>query len=199
MGADETGLVRASDAERDRALEALGAATAEGRLTLEEHAERAAAALAATTRAELEALTADLPAAPAPPAGGRGRGRRWVLGILGGDDRRGRWRIGPRCTVVNVMGGADLDLRDAVVEGPETEIVVFSLMGGSTITVPEGADVDAGGFALLGGNDVRVEGPPPARGAPRIRVRAYSVMGGTDVRTPKERRRERPRLHGHSA
>ncbi|HTI32120.1 MAG TPA: LiaF domain-containing protein [Miltoncostaea sp.] len=85
--------------------------------------------------------------------------------------------------MVNVMGGADLDLRQATVEAGETRITVFSLMGGSTIVVPEGVAVDAGGFAFMGGNDVRLEGRPPPPGAPRLRVRAWSLMGGTDVTT----------------
>jgi hypothetical protein len=112
-----------------------------------------------------------------------------VLGLLGGGDHAGRWRIAPRCTVVNVMGGADLDLRDATVEAPETEITVWSLMGGSTIVVPEGVEVDAGGFAFMGGNDVRLEGPPPPPGAPRLRIRCWSLMGGSDVTTVPRRRR----------
>lgn len=184
--------IRASDAERDRVVDDLAAAAAEGRLSLEELADRTEAALGATSRAELEPLTADLPAStqPAPAGGG---GTRWILGVLGGGDRGGRWRIAPRCVVVNIMGGADLDLRQAIVESRETQIRVFSVMGGSTITVPEGVAVDAGGLALMGGNDVRVEGPPPPPGAPVIRVRAYSLMGGTDiVSRPGARRRFRP-------
>ncbi len=174
--------IRASDGERHATLDALAGAAAEGRLTLEELADRTEAALAATTRGDLARVTADLPAAAAPAApAGRSRGTRWAFGIMGGGDHRGRWRIAPRCTVVNVMGGADLDLRDAVVEGREIEITVWSLMGGSTITVPDGVEVDAGGFAFMGGNDVRVEGPAPPPGAPVIRVRAWTVMGGTDV------------------
>ena len=55
---------------------------------------------------------------------------RWALGILGGGDHTGRWRIASRCTVVNVLGGADLDLRQATVEAAEHAITVFSLMGG---------------------------------------------------------------------
>ncbi|MGD9570802.1 MAG: DUF1707 domain-containing protein [Thermoleophilia bacterium] len=175
--------MRASDGERDATLDALAEAAAEGRLTLEELADRTDAALAATTRGDLEFVTADLPGAPAPAPAGRSRGVGWVLGILGGGDHRGRWRIAPRCTVVNVMGGADLDLREATVGGRVTEVTVWSLMGGSTITVPAGVEVDAGGFALLGGNDVRLEGPPPAAGAPVIRVRMWSLLGGTDVVT----------------
>jgi hypothetical protein len=209
-------VTRASDAEREAVVARLRDAASEGRLTVEELAERIDAAYAARTRAELEPLTADLPspeeragftpaAAPAagPPAPARSASPV-VLGILGGGDRKGRWRVPPRMTVINVMGGADLDLRDAVLETPEVEITVWSLMGGSTITVPEGSHVELDGFALMGGNDLRLEGGNAPPGAPVVRVRAWSLMGGTDVRTPKPRRRRRhglpeppepPRLH----
>ncbi|MGD9694358.1 MAG: DUF1707 domain-containing protein [Thermoleophilia bacterium] len=176
--------ILASDAERDGALERLRDAVGEGRLTLEELAERTDRALAARTRGELEAVTAGLPApASAPVAAGRSRGTRWVLGIMGGGSHRGRWRIAERCSVVNVMGGADLDLRQATIDAPEITITVVSLMGGSDILVPEGVDVEMSGFALMGGDSLRVEGPPPGPGAPRVHIRSWSIMGGTDVRT----------------
>jgi hypothetical protein len=111
---------------------------------------------------------------------------------MGGGEHRGRWRIAPRCTVINVMGGADLDLTDVVVESETTEIVVFSLMGGSDILVPDGVHIELGGFAFMGGNDVKLDdAPPPPRGAPTIRVRAYSVMGGTDIKRARDRTRAR--------
>lgn len=171
----------ASDAERDRTLAALRDAVGEGRLTLEELAERSGRALEARTQHELAAVAADLPSPPAvtdPPAG-----RRWVFGILGGGTHRGRWRVAPRVNVINVMGGSDLDLRQAVVEDDEVCITVWSLMGGSTITVPEGVVVEMGGFALLGGDDLDMEGQTPRAGAPTLRLRTYSLMGGSTVRT----------------
>ena len=59
---EPTGIdLRASDAERERTLTELRGHASEGRLTVEELAERTDAALAARTRAELDALTADLP------------------------------------------------------------------------------------------------------------------------------------------
>jgi hypothetical protein len=179
--------VRASDAEREAVVARLQTAAGEGRLALDELADRLDRALGAVTRPELEVLTADLPeqAVPAAPAG---KARRWIIGIMGGGDHKGRWRIASRCTVVNVMGGADLDLTGAVVEGPETVIQVFSLMGGSKIVVPDGVHADLGGFAVMGGNSLRLQGaPPPPPGAPVVRVRAYSIMGGTDVRRAKRR------------
>jgi hypothetical protein len=191
-------VTRASDAEREAVVARLRDAASEGRLTVEELAERIDAAYAATTRAELEPLTADLPDVPmttattSPPASGGLPARATsslVLGILGGGDRKGRWRVPSRMTVVNVMGGADLDLREAVLDAPEVEITVWSLMGGSDVIVPEGVHVELEGFALLGGNRLRLEGPPPPPGAPVVRVRAWSLMGGTDVKTKAGRSR----------
>jgi hypothetical protein len=179
--------VRASDAEREAVVARLQTAAGEGRLALEELADRLDRALGAVTRTELEVLTADLPeqAAPAAPAV---KARRWIVGIMGGGDHKGRWRIASRCTVVNVMGGADLDLTGAVVEGTETEIQVFSLMGGSDIVVPDGVHVELSGFAFMGGNDLNLDdGSPPPPGAPVVRVRAYSIMGGTDVKRVRRR------------
>ena len=185
---DQPDDIRVSDAERDAALATLREAAAEGRLSLEEMSERTGDALTARTRGELAAVTRDLPAAPAPEAAPE-RTTRWLVGVMGGMDRRGRWRLGRHCRVINIMGGCDLDLSDAVIEGPEVDITVWSLMGGSDITVPEGVAVDLGGIALLGANDLRAEGPLPRPGAPVVRVRAYSLMGGTDVRVRPSRRR----------
>jgi len=58
--------LRAGHADRDRVVEALKDAFADGRLTRDEFGARADRALAARTRADLAALTADLP--PCPPA-----------------------------------------------------------------------------------------------------------------------------------
>ena len=77
--AQPPGPLRASDAERERTVELLRAAAGDGRLTLEELAERVEGALVAKTRDALEPLTADLPSpalaptrrepAPAGPSG----------------------------------------------------------------------------------------------------------------------------------
>jgi hypothetical protein len=57
---------RASDAERDAVVSDLRAHAGEGRLSVEELDQRIAAALAATTRAELAPLLDDLPRRPRP-------------------------------------------------------------------------------------------------------------------------------------
>jgi uncharacterized protein DUF1707 len=59
--------IRASDADRDRVLDLLGAAAGDGRLTLVELDERVGEALSARTLGELAALTADLAFGPGWP------------------------------------------------------------------------------------------------------------------------------------
>ena len=152
---------------------------------------------AARTRAELERLVEDI--APVSRRAGGGvsvrpggdEGTRWVVSVMGGSDRKGHWRVGRRATVVNVMGGGDLDLNDAELADEVVEIRVWSLMGGSDIWVPEGLRVEVSEFALMGGNDVQVEDPGAGDG-PLVRLRLMSVMGGTNVRRGRKRsRRER--------
>ena len=184
-------MTRASDAEREATVVRLREAAAEGRLSVEELATRIDAAYGATTQAELEPLTADLPATAQSSlhVESGGRATAFVLGILGGGDRRGRWRVAERVTVVNVLGGADLDLREATLAAPEVHITVVSILGGSDIVVPEGVHVELSGFALFGGDDLRLEGPEPPPGAPVVHVRTVSIFGGTDVKTRRGRRR----------
>ena len=59
------GRLRAGHADREQVIEALKDAFAQGRLTREELDVRAGRALAARTRADLAALTADIPPGPA--------------------------------------------------------------------------------------------------------------------------------------
>lgn len=62
--ADGYGNVRASAADRERAIDVLKAAFAEGRLTKDEHGARVERAYDSRTYADLAALSADLPAGP---------------------------------------------------------------------------------------------------------------------------------------
>jgi Domain of unknown function (DUF1707)/Cell wall-active antibiotics response 4TMS YvqF len=193
--------VRSSDAEREATVARLRDAAAEGRLTLEELAERVEAADAARTRSELARLVADLRAAmePVGDSSPAPRANQRLYGILGGDTLSGRVRLGPQCRVINIMGGADLDLTQAVLVEGEVTIRVFSLWGGSNIIVPHGVHVDYRGRGLLGWDEVESpEGDPPPPGAPVVRIRSLSIMGGTDVkrgaprpwRWPWQRRRQ---------
>ena len=190
-------MTRASDTEREATVAHLREAGVEGRLDVEELATRIDAAYGATTRAELEPLTADLPAPTgavfdAPP---ERRATSFVLSIFGGSDRAGRWRVAERLRVVNIFGGADLDLREARLAAPDVRLTVVSIFGGSDIIVPEGVHVELSSFALFGGDKLKLGGPDPAPGAPVVHVRCVSIFGGTDVVTKRGRgRRGLPEL-----
>jgi len=197
---------RASDADREHTAELLRHAAGEGRLTMEELEERLTAAYATRTRGELERLVADvvvhddlgLPGTSVAPGvkrvlvrRGEG-GTRWLVAIMSGRDRKGRWRVAERLNVINVMGGSDLDLNDAEFAADTVSMTVFSLMGGAEIRIPEGLNVELSEFALMGGNDTEIGHEAPDPGGPTLRLQLISVMGGSDVkRGPKLTRAER--------
>jgi hypothetical protein len=182
-------VTRASDSEREDAVAHLREAAAEGRLDVEELVSRIDAAYAATTREELVPLTADLPAPTGAVFGGSSdrRATSFVLSIFGGSDRAGRWRVAERLRVVNIFGGADLDLREATLAAPEVHITVVSIFGGSDIVVPEGVHAELSSFAIFGGDDLKLGGSEPLPGAPVVHVRCVSIFGGTDVMTKRGR------------
>lgn len=183
MDGEEPGAeLRVSDPDRDAAVGRLRERAADGTLTLEEFVGRVEQALTARTRADLSRLEADLPRAAAPPVQRRSR-RRWFVGILAGASAKGRWRCGERLTALAVLGGCELDLRHAVIEGDEVTITAIAVLGGVEIWVPEGVDVELTGVPVLGGKSVELAPAPPVAGAPRIVVRAFPVLGGVDVRS----------------
>jgi hypothetical protein len=181
--------VLASDAERERVALVLRDAAAEGRLTLEELSDRVATAYAARTSTELDALTRDLPKLATVAALPERRSRtRWVIAVMSGARRKGRWATGEHCVAVAVMGGCNLDLRDAQITGSRLQITAISVMGGVTIVVPEGIEVDVSGLSVMGGKTVRVADVPPQPGTPVVHVRVLSVMGGVEVKSKRLRR-----------
>jgi hypothetical protein len=98
--------MRASDAERELAVDILRVATGEGRLTVAELDERLETALTARTLSELAALTADLPAGTLlgreheDPAGSR-----WTFLQSLADDRAQReQRVGQQFPQRPVLG-----------------------------------------------------------------------------------------------
>ena len=176
-----------SDADRERVIARLRVAGGEGRLTLEELAERVERADAARTRGDLEAVTADLPQTAGPTRAPETRERGWIVAVMGGAARKGRWRPPRRTNVVTLMGGAEIDLREAEL-AEDVVITAVALMGGVGITVPEGVSVELSGFALMGANGGPNDKLPPLPDAPAIRVRAFSLMGGVGIERKRRRR-----------
>ena len=194
MTSESGDSLRVSDAERDATIHALGEHAAVGRLTLDELEDRSSRALTAKTRGDLATLTGDLPReagqASAPsPVPSRKKPVRWMVAIMGGSHRRGRFRAVGRINAVAIMGGDDIDLREAEIEGGELAINLFSLMGGANIYVPDSVEVEVSGFSLMGGNTELGSQRSPRPGAPVIHVRSWNLMGGATIyRLPPQAR-----------
>ncbi len=184
--------LRVSDAERDAVLRTLGDHAAVGRLTLDELEDRSGRALTARTRGELATLTSDLPqeaGQASSPVPARRKPVRWMVAIMGGSHRRGRFRAVGSINAVAVMGGDEIDLREAEIEGGELTLNLFAFMGGANIYVPDSVDLEVGGFSFMGGHEELGSERPPRPGAPVIRIRTYNLMGGASIyRLPPQAR-----------
>ncbi|MFI9270583.1 DUF1707 domain-containing protein [Kitasatospora sp. NPDC052896] len=190
--------LRASDADRERIVELLRDAFAEGRLSTEEHAERIDAAYAAKTLGELAPLTRDLPSHPSmstahpapgpspagPPLPAARNESPTAVAVFGGVTRKGRWRVGSHLKVVAVFGGVELDLSDAVFESPEVVIEVSAVFGGVEIRVPENVSLVGSGAGIFGGFTVREQTADDPY-APVVRVKGAAVFGGCEAKPRK--------------
>lgn len=173
--------LRASDAERDESVAALRLAAAEGRLTFEELGDRVDSAWRATTRSDLERLTADLPA----PAGSRGGGEIVVptkeSRVFGDVRRSGAWKVPASSKWESLFGDIVLDLREAQVTAREVTIDAGTVFGDILLLVPEGVAVEVRSRLVLG--DVRQDaGLSAPAGAPRVILTGGSVFGDVKVR-----------------
>jgi hypothetical protein len=190
--------LRASDAERERATDLLQEAMASGRLSPDEFEDRVRLVLESKTRPELERLVddvlvphddshpigsaAELPrAARTPVTRGEG-GTHRILAILGGSERKGRWRLSSSCSVINLLGGSELDLSEVELASDRVELKVVSVMGGADIRLPVGLNVEISEVAILGGNSVSVGDQQPDPGGPVVHLRLISILGGSEVR-----------------
>ncbi|WP_203567934.1 DUF1707 SHOCT-like domain-containing protein [Aestuariimicrobium ganziense] len=202
--------IRAGHDDRSRVTEALAQAYAEGKLDHDEFEERSATVMGARYLDELGGVLADLggaapsaqlvrpaeerPVVPAAPAGSTEVGMRYdpsatpnglSVGVFSGQDRVGRWVVGPRHTSVAVMGGVSLDLRQAVHTSNEVIVNAWAFMGGVEIIVGPDTDVVVEGFGFMGGFGWDPRGrsktQPTNPKGPRVRVKGMAVWGGVGV------------------
>ena len=191
--------MRVSDADRHKVAEVLREAAGEGRLDLDELDERLEATFAAKTYADLVPITVDLhPAQPAPPAAqrmspyaaglpGTAPQHTTSLAIMGGQDRKGIWEVGAHHNAFALMGGIDIDLRQAIFSTREVVINASTVMGGIDVIVNAFTRVSVEGVGIMGAFDEGRAKIEPAFGAdsPLVRVRGLALMGAvTVVRKP---------------
>jgi hypothetical protein len=198
--------LRASDADRERVAETLREAAGDGRLTMDELDERLDAVYAAKTYAELVPITQDLPDsgapyAPAPARAAADPVRQYggeptshtAVAILGGFSRKGDWVVPKTFNAFMLLGGGEIDLRDARFAEREVSIHVVAILGGCEITVPEDATVNVNGVGIMGAFEHSAQGAGISSGGPVINISGVAFMGGVDVtrKPPKKSKRDK--------
>lgn len=199
------GSYRASDADRDQVSEVLNTAYAEGRLTFDEHQERAQSALQARTFDDLTELTADLVPLQALPVHADPNRRQLVVreGAIAESDkmstvmstvrREGSWRVRAHSVANNVMGDIKLDLTQATFDAPVVALTGTVLMGSMVIRVPLGVTVINEVTNVLGDTSVKDIGEPDPS-MPTLVLKGTNIMGDIKVRGPKKPSRWRKAL-----
>jgi hypothetical protein len=186
-------------------------------MTVEEFERRVYAAHAATSADVLEELLRDLPGGGLPAvvepqttptpepssqftvtSAGQVKEKGFIVAIMGGSARRGRWSPARKNYSVSVMGGSELDFREATMGPGVTELRIFGVCGGVDVIVPPGLNVESHGIAIMGGFEHKGDeyhNPDPH--APTLKITGVAIMGGVDVKvrhpgeTARDARRRR--------
>jgi hypothetical protein len=113
--------------------------------------------------------------------------KTYVAIMSGNKDSRTTW---DDMSIINIMGGADIDMTQAGLPEKDVLVDVYALMGGGDLRVPPGVKVVCELTALMGG--VKILGKDggglisrsliEAGEGPVVRVRALTIMGGFDVK-----------------
>jgi hypothetical protein len=174
--------VRASDADREAIVTRLQAAVGEGRIDLDEFGQRADAAYAAVTRAELDQLVSDLPAHPSRPVEIVGRRPAEEVSSVFGDITLAVSTTPPQ-RASTVFGDIRIDLRGLRTGADRIDLRLSTVFGDIDVIVAEGVDGQLHGRTVFG--DRKVQLAPVARlaGTPLVVVHAKAIFGDLRLRS----------------
>jgi len=195
-----------SPAAKERVVQDLADHFAQDRLSMHEYERRVELAYRAASADALRDLTKDLVPSPpvrvtqAPVASSaeasvpaRSSRAKNFFALMSGVVRRGNWTVPSRIRAFAWMGGIGLDLREAELSGPVTDIYVFAMMGGVEIIVPPDVRLESDGFAIMGGFEDQLKEPASRDpDAPVIRVHGFAFMGGVEARVAQLEDKEKP-------
>jgi len=188
--ADTTRRAALTDGDRERIATVLSTRFAEDVISLDEFEQRVAAVYRARTRAELDALVADLDAPPGvhTPATAiptvddvPGHDRRFA--VLASLTHHSMAQMPHRLDVSAVLGNVELDLRSATFGAGQSELHLRAVLGNISITLPLGTVVEQRASSVLGSIECQ---PSPARSgrsrAPVVRLTGHAVLGAVEIR-----------------
>ncbi len=175
--------LRVSDAERSHVVQILQKAIGHGMLSLDEFTTRTDTALAARTRAELNAVVVDLAGVThtdvesplrTPPVELRAN-----MSTL---KRTGQWVVPREMVVRNRLGSTELDFTEARIEHQEVRIQLDVSGGSVKLLLPEHAVVDTNGVQVVAGSVKDRVGAGRAAGRPRFVVAGRITAGSLKIR-----------------
>jgi len=106
--------------------------------------------------------------------------------ILGGGEYRYTSKSLKGGKLFAFMGGCEVDLREADMEGDEIVIDTFTMMGGVEIKVPESWQVTMRGLPLMGGLSNKTSQKQTGTGispkGKRLLVKGTAIMGGVEAK-----------------
>jgi predicted membrane protein len=102
------------------------------------------------------------------------------IAILGGVSRGNNSRAFRGADLLAIMGGYQLDLRQAAIHG-DAVIDLFVMWGGIEIRVPEDWSVSSKIVPLMAGVEDKTRPPQGAR-EHRLELRGFALMGGVEIK-----------------
>lgn len=102
-----------------------------------------------------------------------------LTAVMGGFERRNNSRDFRGGKITTIMGGCELDLRQADIRESAT-LEVFAIWGGISLKVPETWSVRLEGMPIMGG--FSDETRPVAGATKRLIIRGSVIMGGVEIK-----------------
>jgi predicted membrane protein len=131
------------------------------------------------------AATGPIPPAPAGPsvfaAAPANPVHASLFALMSSSKRRWGKNIFHSADTTSIMGGCELDLRDALIDSQEPAVVdVFAIMGGVLILVPSNWTVSQEVVPLMGGVEDKTRSVP-SNPPQHLLVRGTVIMGGIEI------------------
>lgn len=181
--------LRISTADRETVIAHLQACTAEGRLELDEFAERVDAVYASKTFGDLEPILADLPkqgslGAPAPASQ-----ELELRSMASSVKRTGRWIVPARIRIDAKAGSIRLDMRHAVIPQTVVDIDLDLKASGVKIILPRHATAEDHDLELFASSAKNSAETNPAEAGPSpLHFRFHGQLKASSVKVRRVRR-----------
>jgi hypothetical protein len=104
-----------------------------------------------------------------------------AVAVLAGIERRVTSSAFRGGELTAVLGGGQIDMREAIPAGGQAVIDVFAMMGGLEIRVPDSWSIEVRATPVLGA--IRDTRPPASSTGPRLIVRGMVFLGGIEFKS----------------